>query len=349
MSDPERPEKGWLEARIGWSALSEQLGRHRAPRRGFMFYLGGLTAFLFLIQVASGILLLVHYRPDATQAYASVERISGEIPYGDLIRGVHTWASDLFVGCLLAHLFTVVIRRSYKPPHELVWLSGQVALVLGIGMAFTGAILPWSQKAYTQARMGSEIARYVPFVGDGLKRFMRGGDEVSPSTLVHAFGFHVAVLPAAITLLVALHGFFLYRTPALLPREAKEDPDRRETMPLYPDFLIRQGVAWTGVIVVLMTLAIFADRPMGEAADPRLPSVGASPPWYFLPFHQLIRSSPRELLGIDGARFLVGAACGLGLVVVALPFLDPRGSKVTAWAAWILLIILCLLGTSALT
>lgn len=349
MSTPDRPEKGWLEERIGLSALGSQLAGHRAPRRGFMFYLGGITLFLFLIQVASGILLLVHYRPDATQAYSSVERISGEIPYGDLIRGVHLWASDLFVGCLLAHLFTVVIRRSYKPPHELVWLSGQIALVLGIGLAFTGSILPWSQKAYTQARMGSEMAHYVPFIGEGLKRFMRGDEEVSPNTLVHAFGFHVAVLPAAVTLLVALHGFFLYRTPAMLPREGKGEGESRETMPLFPDFFIRQGVAWTGVIVVLMTLAIFADRPMGIAADPRLPSVGARPPWYFLPFHQLIRSSPRELLGIDGARFLVGAACGLGLVVIALPFIDPRGSKLTAWFGWIFLLVLCLLATSALT
>jgi quinol-cytochrome oxidoreductase complex cytochrome b subunit len=352
MSTEVPKRTGWLEERIGWSALSAQLAAHRAPRRGFMFYLGGITLFLFLIQVASGILLLVHYRPDATQAFDSVERITGEIPYGDLIRGVHVWASDLFVGCLLAHLFTVVVRRSYKPPHELVWLSGQIALVLGVGLAFTGSILPWSQKAYTQARMGSEMARYVPIIGDGLRRFMRGDEEVSPSTLVHAFGFHVAVLPAAVTLLVALHGFFLYRTPAVLPSDTKsEEPGKAsaDTMPLFPDFLIRQGVAWTGVIVVLMTLAIFADRPLGAAADPRLPSAGAHPPWYFLPFHQLIRTSPRELLGVDGARFLVGAACGLGLVVVALPFLDPRGSKLTAWAAWIMLIILCLLGTSALT
>ncbi|MFO0757714.1 MAG: cytochrome b N-terminal domain-containing protein [Byssovorax sp.] len=345
MSTEDPKRTGWLRQRIGWDDLRATLEAHRAPRKSFMFYLGGITLFLFLIQVASGILLLVHYRPDATLAFASVERISGEIPYGDLIRGVHTWASDLFVASLLAHMFSILARRSYKPPHELAWLSGQAALVIGVGLAFTGMILPWSQKAYTQARMGSEMARFVPIIGDGLKHFMRGDEEVSPNTLVHAFGFHVAVLPAALTLLAAAHLFLLYRTPAAAPKGA----DDAATMPLFPDFFIRQGVALTGLIVVLMTLAIFADRPLGEAADARLPSVGAHPPWYFLPFHQLIRSAPRELLGVDGPRFLVGAACGLGLVVVALPFLDPRGSKVTAWAAWISLIILCLLATSALT
>jgi quinol-cytochrome oxidoreductase complex cytochrome b subunit len=343
MNTTETQRRGWLEDRIGWSGIASALGAHRAPRRGFVFYLGGITLFLLLIQVASGILLLLHYRGDAAQAHASIERITSEIPYGDLIRGVHAWASDLFVACLVAHLFTIVIRRSYTPPHELTWLSGHAALVLGVGFAFTGAILPWSQKAYTQARMGSEIARYVPLIGDRLHRFMRGGTEVTPSTLQHAFGFHVAALPALLTLLIALHLFFLSRKPALLPGKPLA-----ETIPFYPDFVVRQAVAWTGVIVVVMTLAIFVDRPIGEAADPRLPSVGARPPWYFLPVHQIIRVSPAELLGAPGARFLVGAACAFGLVVIALPFIDPRGSRVTAWLAWGALLILFLLGASAL-
>ena len=312
-----------------------------------MFYLGGITLFLLVMQIGSGVLLLLHYRPDSVQAYASVETITGQIPYGDLFRGIHVWSGDLFVACLVAHMFVVIIRRSFRPPHELVWLSGQVALVLGLGIAFTGSILPWSQRAYTQARMGSEIARYVPFIGDWLRRFMRGGEEVTPSTLSHAFGFHVAVLPAMLTLFIAGHLFFLARKPALLPEEGKPEPD---TIPLYPDFLVRQAVAWTGVLVLVMSLAIFWDRSPGAAADPRIADAAAArPPWYFLPMHQIVRISPRDLLGVDGARFLVGAACALGLVVVALPFIDTRGSKLTAYAAWIALFVLCILGFSALT
>jgi quinol-cytochrome oxidoreductase complex cytochrome b subunit len=333
----------FLRDRTGWDAVRASLSALRAPERGFVFYLGGITLFLLLLQVASGVLLLVHYRPDAAEAHASVQRIVGQIPYGDLIRGVHVWAGDLFVLCLALHLFVIVVRRSYVPPHELTWLSGHAALVLGIGLAFTGAILPWSEQAYTQARLGSEIARYVPLVGDGLQRFMRGGDEVSPSTLVHAFGFHVAVLPAALTLLVAGHLFFVTRKPVIPPGRAVVP-----TFPFYPDFIVKQAVAWTLVLVLVMTLAIFADRPVGIPADPRLPSLGARPPWYFLPAHQIIRVSPRELLGVDGARFLVGAACGLGLVAVALPFLDRTGSKVTTWVAWIALLVLLVLSTSAL-
>lgn len=345
MSTEERPRTGWLQDRLGWSELTASLSALRAPRRGFMFYLGGLTLFLFLVQVASGILLLLHYRPDAAVAFDSVEEIIGNIPYGSLIRGIHVWASDLFVACLIAHLFSVVIRRTYKAPHELAWLSGHVALILGVGLAFTGAILPWSHKAYGQARIGSELARSVPIFGEAMRRFMRGGEEVSPSTLNHAFGFHVAVLPAALTLLVAAHGFFLYRKPAYV---AEPGTKPVETIPLYPDFLVRQAVAWTGIIVVLMTLALFVDRPLGEAANPLAPTAAVRPPWYFLPFHQIVRSSPAELIGFNGPKFIVGAACGLGLVVIALPFVDPRGSKITTWAAWIMLLILALLAASAL-
>lgn len=368
----EQPSKpGWLSDRLGWGDLATSLRRHRAPRRGFVFYLGGITLFLLLVQVLSGVLLVLYYKPDAVNAHASVERIVGEIPYGDLIRGVHVWASDFFVACLLAHLFTIVIRRSYKPPHELTWLSGLVSLVIGLGMAFTGAILPWSQKAYAQARVGSEIAHNIPLVGGWLYRLLRGGQEVTSNTLGNAYGFHVAVLPATVTLLVGLHLFFLSRKPALLPASERiEEPEEEDaegdapkaaakpaapasgdddTIPLYPDFLYRQAVAWVGVLVAVLTLAIFADRPLGDAADPRLSSAGATPPWYFLPFHQIIRSSPRELLGIDGAKFIVGATCFLGLLVIALPFLDRKGSKLMAWAGWIVLFVLFLLATSALS
>jgi ubiquinol-cytochrome c reductase cytochrome b subunit len=374
MNAEQSRKPGWLSDRLGWGDLASSLRKHRAPRRGFVFYLGGITLFLLLLQVLSGVLLVLYYKPDALNAHPSVERIIGEIPYGDLIRGVHVWASDFFVACLLAHMFTIVIRRSYKPPHELTWLSGLVALVIGLGMAFTGAILPWSQKAYAQARVGSEIAHNIPIIGGWVHRLLRGGQEVTSNTLGNAYGFHVAVLPATVTLLVGLHLFFLSRKPALVPAseqivddEPEEGADGAEgeaaksaakasvpaadddTIPLYPDFLYRQAVAWVGVLVAVMTLAIFADRPLGEAADPRLSSAGAQPPWYFLPFHQIIRSSPRELLGVDGAKFIVGATCFVGLLVVALPFLDRKGSKLMAWAGWIVLFVLFLLATSALS
>ena len=344
MSTPEERPPGWLADRVGWGGIKARLSAHRAPRRSFFFYLGGITLFLLVIQVLSGILLVLYYRPDPAHAYESVEQIIGEIPYGNLIHAVHAWTSDLFVACLLAHMFTVVVRRSFRAPHELSWLSGLIALVLGLGLAFTGAILPWTEAAYTHARVGSQLAGQFPLFGAWLRRFLRGGDEVTLGTLGHAYGFHVAALPACLTLLVAVHIFLLFRRPVIRP-----DTSKQETIPLYPEFVVRLAAAQTGVLVVIMTLAIFSQRALGPAADPTQPTpAGAAPPWYMLPVHAIVRDAPTELLGIDGARFLVGVACVIAVLVAALPFVDRQGSKITAWFAWTALLALLLLAVHAL-
>ncbi len=335
---------GWLRDRVAWTDIAGALAQHRAPRRSFVFYLGGITGFVLLVQVLSGVLLTVYYRPDAAHAHESVERIVGEIPYGHLVRAVHAWSADVFVACLMLHAFAVLARRSFRPPQELSWLSGLLLLALGLGLAFTGAVLPWSERAYTDARVGSELARHFPFVGGWLVRLMRGGDEVTTDTLAHAFGFHVAVLPAAVTAVVGAHLFFLARRPP-----GKTVAPSGETIPLYPDFFVRQAVAMTGVLVVVLTLATFVERPLGAPADPRMATpADALPPWYFLPAHAIVRAAPKELLGIDGPRFLLGAACVLAAAVAALPFVDRRGSRLTAVLAWVLLLSFLLLSFRAL-
>ena len=333
---------GWLEERLGWPRMLASLAARRVPRNGISHYFGGITLFLLVLQVSSGILLMLYYQPDAAQAHASVERIVAELPYGKLIRATHVWASDLFVGFLLAHLFAIVLRRSYRSPRELGWLSGIACLFLGIGLAFTGALLPWSLNAQTDARVGSDLARYVPIVGEQLRRFMRGGEDVNASTLGHAFGFHVAALPAALTLVIGVHLFFLSRR-----QPTPHDPNDPKLIPLYPDFFVRGAALTVAVLLAVMSLVVFIERPLGPAADLTSSAPGAYPPWYFLPVHQIVSMAPKELLGMDGARFLVGAACALGLVVVALPFLDRRGSKYTAWAAVAFLVVLLALSSRA--
>lgn len=340
----ESPASSWLGDRLGWAQIRALLASRSVPRASLSHYFGGITLFLLILQVASGILLMLYYKPDAAQAHASVEQIIGELPYGKLVRATHVWASDLFVGFLLAHLFAVVMRRSFRAPRELSWLSGMVLLFLGIGLAFTGAILPWSQTAQTDARIGSDLAKYVPLLGDQLRRFMRGGEEVTSSTLGHAFGFHVAALPAALTLLIALHLLVRSRRPP-----APHALGEAGRIPIYPDFVVRGAALTTGVLLVIMTLVVFIERPLGGAGDLRTSAPAfAHPPWYFLPVHQIVRVAPKEMLGMDGARFLVGAACALGLIAVALPFIDRRGSKITAWIAAGLLVVLIALSTRAL-
>jgi quinol-cytochrome oxidoreductase complex cytochrome b subunit len=315
----------WWEIRLGWELWTQSLSRREVPAGHPGWYLGGAALMLFGLQVASGALLLLHYQPVAEQAFGSVQAISSRLPFGDLLRGVHVHSGNLLLAVVLLGLFVGLLRRSYVAPRELVWLSGVALLVLCAGMTFTGAVLPWTRDAYLQARVGSGLAGHMPLVGDAVLRFLRGGEDISSATLQRAFGFHVAVLPATITVVLVLHLNFL--------RSAPESAARAKpvaTIAVYPDFLVRLAALWVAILVLVVSLATFVELPLGERVDLATPISGVPRPgWYLLFVHQLLRSAPPRLLGLESATFVGGALTGLFVLVIALPFLDRRGSRVT--------------------
>ncbi len=336
----------WFSDRLGGGALVERMRHRMVPSRTPTHYLGGLLAFLFLVQVASGILLLLPYRPSPSEAHASIINIIGRIPYGGLVRGVHLWSSHLFVAVLLAQIFSMMALRRFTAPRELVWLTGLLLLAMGIGMAFTGAILPWNQNAYLQALVSSDLIGQTPLVGPLLEHFVRGGAQVGNWTLHHAYGFHTGVLPATVTMLIAFHVMLVIRAehgPAAAP------PTARQTVPMVPDFAVRLAVLCTGALVLVITLATFKAQPLGVAADPRLPApIGIAPPWYFLFLHQILKSTPAHLLGVAGPKFVGGGLSVILLGLLVLPFVDKRGSRFSLWAALTLLVIWLVLTLDAL-
>jgi ubiquinol-cytochrome c reductase cytochrome b subunit len=339
--------KRWLDDRSGWSSLRNRLAARRVHGDNPAHYVGSLLLFLLLMQVASGVLLLLHYQPSADEAHASVAFVIGGIPYGDLVRNVHLWCSDLLVLGVIVQLFSVAIRRSFRSPNELMWVSGLIGFFILIGFAFTGAVLPWSQNAYLQARVGSEIAGQTPLIGSALRYFMRGGEEVTTATLRHAYGFHVAVLPATLTLLLLVHGLFLRRATARPSATELEDPT---LIPVYPDYLLRLAAATTAALAVVISLATFVERPLGEAADLSAAAPeGASPPWYLHFAHVLLSVAPRELLGVPSAKFIVGAGALVVLLAFFVPFFDRRGSRVTAVISALLLLAFMSLTLHALS
>ncbi len=332
MAQAPRTLRQWLDDRFMGSSLLEALAKRSVPSRNPAYYVGGIALFALFLQIATGILLVLHYEPGAATAYPSTLKLVGQVPFGDVIHGVHVWSADVLVASMIVHLFSVLLRRTFVPPREMVWVTGMLLLITVIGMAFTGLILPWSQSSVIQARVGSEMASKVPLIGEWLKQLMRGGDQVNAMTLQHAFGFHVAVMPATVTLLLAIHGL-------ALRRRAAPSSDGTPTMPVYPDFLVRMAAVWVAVFVVILSLALFADRSLGSPADLAAASPsGARPPWYFLFVHELLRAAPPQLVGLDSARFIVGAGSVIFLVALCLPFLDRRGSRVTAVVAGLLLL-----------
>lgn len=330
--------KRWAGDRSGWSLLRDRLAARRVNGDNPLLYVGGLLVFLLILQVASGVLLMLHYQPSPTEAHASVAYVIGGVPYGALVRAVHLWSGDLLILLVVLQLFSVVIRRTFRSPNELLWVSGLIGLLILLALAFTGVVLPWSESAYLQARVGSEIVGQTPFVGRTLRYLLRGGDEVTTATLRHAYGFHVAVLPAALTLLLGLHMAFLRRLSHRPVAPETEIHQRR--VPIYPDFLVRMGAAMAGMLAVVISLATFVERPLGPAAEVGKMAVAeAQPPWFFLFVHDLLMAAPRELLGVPSAKFIVGASVLVLLLAFFVPFFDRRGSRLTAVLAGLLLVV----------
>jgi hypothetical protein len=181
------------------------------------YYLGGMTLFLFGVQIFTGILLLLYYRPSASEAYESVQFIVTQVEFGWLIRNVHSWSANLLIGLAFAHFFSVFFLKSYRKPRELTWLSGILLLFLMLGFGFSGYLLPWDELAFFATKVGTGIAGAVPVVGHFALRLLRGGDDVTGATLSRFYGLHVAVLPAVTTALVALHLLFVQRQGMSVP------------------------------------------------------------------------------------------------------------------------------------
>ena len=188
----------WLQERLHFETAVAFFAKKTVPRhRGtFWYYFGGVTLLLFAIQLLTGILLLLYYRPSAEHAFESVQFIMTEVEFGWLVRSVHSWGANLLILVAFVHLFSTFLTKAYRPPRELTWMSGVVLMLLMMAFGFTGYLLPWNDLALAATKVGTEIAGSVPFVGELLKEFLRGGEDVTGATLTRMFGFHVALLPA---------------------------------------------------------------------------------------------------------------------------------------------------------
>ncbi|MDR7522264.1 MAG: cytochrome bc complex cytochrome b subunit [Armatimonadota bacterium] len=317
----------WLEDRLRWRAADQFLRHKRVPlvRHGYVYYFGGITLFLFLIQVVTGLLLLMYYRPTADAAYESVRFIMARVQFGWLVRSVHSWAANLMVFWVFAHLFGAFFLRAYRRPRELTWISGGLLLFVTLAFGFTGYLLPWNMLAYFATKVGTEIVGAVPLVGGPLLVLLRGGEDVTEATLSRFFGIHVAILPALTTLLLGLH-LFLVQLHGMSHPGARP-PGR--ALPFIPHVVLREAMIWLGMTALLAVLAVLLPWPAGEKADPLAPApAGIKPEWYFVFMFQTLKLIPSHVLGLEGEQagivaFVLGAA-----VLLAVPFLD-RGEEPT--------------------
>jgi cytochrome b6 len=320
----------WLDARVGLKDLDKLAKKKQVPlhRYSAWYYFGGMTLFLFTVQVVTGILLLLYYRPSSGEAYESVQFLMTEVEFGWLVRSIHAWSANLMIFTLFVHLFSTLMLKAYRQPRELTWLSGVGLMALTLTFGFTGYLLPWNKLAFFATSVGTEIPGILPVIGGFMRRLLRGGDEVTGATLTRFYGIHVAVLPALVGALIGVHLFLVQKHGMSVPPSIEGQTSAPRTMPFFPNFLLRDAVGWLCALAVLATLAAFYPAELGEKADPFQPApIGIKPEWYFMFMFQTLKYLPAKIGPIDGELIgILGFNLG-GLLLLLVPFLDRRTAR----------------------
>ncbi len=321
----------WIDERVQLEDLVEFMGKKYVPvnRHSIWYYFGGVSLFLFIIQVVTGIMLLLYYKGSDQLAFESIQFIMSKVQFGWLIRSIHSWTANLFVFSALIHMFSVLFEKSYRTPREVTWLTGMLMFFLALGFGFSGYLLPWNELAFFATKVGTDIAGVLPFIGKPLMVFLRGGEEVTGATLSRFFGFHVAVFPGIFTILLSIHLLLVQRQGMSVPLAEEHKPEtERKTMPFFPNFLLRDVLFWLIVLNLIAILAVFFPWELGKKADPFASApAGIRPEWYFLFMFQTLKYFPAKIGPIDGeilGILLFGIA---GLLWVMVPFWDRKTAR----------------------
>jgi ubiquinol-cytochrome c reductase cytochrome b subunit len=315
---PAAKAAGFWESRTHWRALKDALLLE--PLSGgsrWAAAFGSLLLFTFLVQVVTGILLAMNYAPAVKTAWPSVQFIQKELPWGWFIRGLHHWGASAMIILVLLHLIQVFVWGAYKRPRELTWLVGVLLLACTLGLAFTGYLLPWDEKAYWATKVGLGIASTVPLLGDSLRTLLQGGDDLGNLTLTRFFTLHGFILPIALALLAVIH-LYLFRVHGVTPRWwASPEQLKAEEEPFWPGQAWKDAVLALAILIGLGVWCHYWPAPLGAEADPSRP-YAARPEWYFMFLFRLLKyfEGRYEVLG----TFVLPALFFLGLFF--WPFLD---------------------------
>jgi len=318
-----------LNFKQAWERL---LARPLPAKIGWRHYLGIVPFHLLGIQVISGVLLAIYYKPSPEEAYPSVQFIINHAPLGWLVRQVHAWSANLLILFVFLHMIRVFFAGAYRAPRELNWAVGVCLFFVVLGFGFTGYLLPWDQLAYWSTSVGTDVMGWLPIIGHGLMTLFRGGEDVTGETLTRFYVFHTIILPWVIAFLLWFH-FVILRRQGLAawvnsnPGEVRS-VQMMETIPppaeaqarrvkyFYPDFVFDQAILLYVLFGVLLTLSIVMPIGLEEKADPLTAPEVLKPEWYFLAVFQFIKYLPKSV----GTTFIF-----FGLIVLfILPTLERR-------------------------
>jgi len=311
----------WLDRRTGIdSILHETLDEPIPGGARWAYIFGSGLLFLFVSQIITGIFLALYYVPSADHAHTVVSYIVKEVTSGSFIRSIHAYGSSGIIILLVLHIGQTILYGSYKGRRELLWLSGCILLALMLGMAFTGYLLPWDEKAYFASAVGTNLIAEVPWIGPPLQRLIRGGSQMGTLTLSRFYVLHVFVLPGLLIGFIAAHVFFFRKAGAAGP--INEDPIRPKlpAVPFYPRQVAMDAVFAVVLIGILAVIALKIPMDLGPMANPADTHFLPRPEWYYLPFFQWLKY-------LSGHWSLIGGIilpAVLALIFAALPFFDRR-------------------------
>jgi len=316
-------------------------------KHSFWYYFGGICLFLFVIQVITGILLLLYYTPSIDTAHESIQYIMSQVKFGWLIRSVHSWSANILIGAIFIHMFSTFFLKAYRPPRELTWISGFFLLLIFLAFGFSGYLLPWNELSFFATRVGTDIAGTIPLIGKHIKSFILGGPEVSGATISRFYWLHVAILPLFTTIIIGIHVLLVQILGMSKPIGLSEKEIRE--VPFFPNFILKDSLGWMIILALIGVLCVFFPWEVGQKADPFAATpIGIKPEWYFIFMFTTLRIIPSHIFIFEGEILaILGFMIG-GLLWMLVPLLDrnaakERKSPVISFLGWVILLYIVIM------
>jgi ubiquinol-cytochrome c reductase cytochrome b subunit len=335
----------WLENRFPtlFAEYKKHLSEYYAPKNfNWMYFFGSLALLVLVIQIVTGIFLVMHYKPDANLAFASVEYIMRDVPGGWLIRYMHSTGASAFFVVVYMHMWRGMVYGSYKKPRELVWIFGCAIFLALMAEAFMGYLLPWGQMSYWGAQVIINLFAAIPFIGPDLAILIRGDYVVGDATLNRFFSLHVIAVPLVLIGLVVAHLLALHDVGSNNPDgvEIKAKKDARgvplDGIPFHPYYTVHDLIG-VGVFLLIFSAIVFLAPELGGyfleynnfiPADPLKTPAHIAPVWYFTPYYSMLRATTDPMVNV-----LVGVTLAGGVLGILFGGFSGRGKLVIAVAA----------------
>ncbi|MCC3244364.1 cytochrome b/b6 [Methylocystis sp. WRRC1] len=316
----------WLERRLPIiSFMYDSFVAYPTPKNlNYMWTFGAILSFMLVAQIVTGVVLAMHYTPETTLAFDSVEKIMRDVNWGWVLRYAHANGASMFFLAVYIHIFRGMYYGSYKEPREVLWILGVVIFMVMMATGFLGYVLPWGQMSFWAATVITNLFSAIPVVGTSITTWLLGGYSVDNPTLNRFFALHY-LLPFIIVAIVALHVWALHVTGQNNPAGVEVKDVEKETVPFTPYATMKDGFAIGAFLVLYAWMTFFVPNYLGHPdnyieANPLVTPPHIVPEWYFLPFYAILRAIPNKLLGVIALFLSI-------LITAALPWLDTSKVK----------------------